>query len=208
MCAVMSTESQWITGAFGLGGVLVGGIITGGTGWFSERRILKREARVGAQLLRRELQTATRSISMGVKDRTWGPTRSLATKAWDEHQPALSVALKPADWIVVASAIAYIRDQTLPMLEIQAPGWQSNVVPLAEEYAEGLRPLWDDCRKAFVALHRASQAPSSFRDLGSLEAQLGEQAAISRPSPHRHAQAGGPILLRAIREKIRQWWPG
>jgi hypothetical protein len=201
----MSTESEWITGAFVLGGVLVGGVITVGTGWLSERRTLKREARVGAQLLRRELQTAARSISTGVKNKTWGPTRSLATKAWDDYQPALSVALKPADWIVVASAIAYIRDHTLPMLELEAPGWRMAVVPLSDEFAEGLRPLWDDCRKAFVALHRASQAPSSFRDLGSLEAQLGEEATISRPSPHRHTQARGPIVLRTIREKIKQW---
>lgn len=200
----LTVEAQWVTGAFGLGGVVVGGLITGGTGWLSARRRAKVEARVGAQLLRRQLQTVARSISQAIHSKTWGPTRSLSTTAWDDHQAALSVALTPRDWIVVASAIEYIRTQTIPILAFVAPGSGSASVPLTDEYVENLRPLWEDCRKAFVALHRASDAPPEYRDIGSLETQLGEsQLPVAPMAPHHHAQARGPLLIQAARERFK-----
>lgn len=134
-------------------------------------------------MLRRELQTVARSVSQALQNETWGPTRSLRTDAWDTYQLALETALKPEEWIIVASAIEYIRNQTEPMIEIFAPAWETEVVQLPPSFVEGLRPLWDDCRQAYLMLYCASKAPPAYRDLGTLDAQLGGPRRVPEGAP-------------------------
>jgi hypothetical protein len=170
----VGTEPGWIVGAFGLGGVVVGGLITTVGGWWAERRSTRSEARVGAQLLRRQLQTVARSSSQAVNTHTWGPTRSLDVDAWSTYQAGLVGGLRPAEWITVARTIEHIRE-TAALIELHAPNWKTEIVQLTPEFTQRFVPLWDDCRTAFIALYRASQAPSDHKDIGSLVAQLGYQ---------------------------------
>jgi hypothetical protein len=163
--------SEWIAGAFGLAGVIVGGSITTMTGIIGERRRERAEARVGAQLLRRELQTAARSASQGIRNLTWGPTRSLTTDAWDEYQQVLAISLTPEDWIAVAAVVENIRRVTLPMIDVLTPAWRAEVVPLPDGFVKELQHVYEDCRKAFGILHKLSQAPSEYRDFGGLDSQ-------------------------------------
>jgi hypothetical protein len=153
------------------------------------------------QLLRRQLQTVARSVSQAVKTKTWGPTRSLDVTAWDEHQAAFSAALAPCEWIVVAEAIEYIRTQTVPMVELHAPNWRTEVIPIGDGFVTTLEPVYDDCRKAFEALYRASKAPVQYRDLGPMAPADRMHAQLAPPpsQPHRHAVARGPILVRNFR---------
>jgi len=196
-------SSDWISGAFGLAGVIVGGSITSGASWIGDRRRTNLEARTAAQLLRRQLQTTARSVSQAIKTKSWGPTRSLDTSSWDEHQAAFASALKPSEWIVVASAIEYIRNQTAPMVELHAPNWRKEVVAVTDDFLTTLEPLWEDCRVAFVALHRASKAPDQYRDLGPLPApyRMNPEPLATPSRPHRHSVARGPIIAL----KLRAW---
>lgn len=135
----------------------------------SERRRERAEAHVGAQLLRRELQTAARSASQGISTTTWGPTRSLATDAWDDYQRVLAISLTPEDWITVAAIVENIRRVTVPMIDLHAPSWRFEVVSLPDGFVEELRQVYEDCRKAFRVLHDLSRAPSKYRGFGSIE---------------------------------------
>jgi hypothetical protein len=102
---------------------------------------------------------------------TWGPTRSLATDAWDEYPRVLAISLTPGDWIKVAAVVENIRRITLPMINLHAPSRRTEVTPLPDGFEKELRHVYDGCQEAFSILHSLSRAPSEYRDLGSLESQ-------------------------------------
>jgi hypothetical protein len=163
-----------VAGVFGLGGVIVGGLITAGIDVLSTGRTERRSAQVAARLLRRELMTVSRSVLSAVRSSTWGPTRSLATEAWDEYKAVFATSLTPDEWVTVASAVVQIRRIGQPVIAMHASGWESNIVVLDSDTVEVLRPLYDECRAAFTALYRISREPTSERALHTLEAASAE----------------------------------
>jgi len=166
----INTDEDWLAGVFGIGGVLVGGLLTAGVDVWKDWRAGRARARVGGRLLRRQLMTVASSVATAVRKGTWGPTRSFATSAWDDHASAFALSLSPEEWDVVANAIVNIRRTGQPTIDVHAPQWQAEVVPLEARVVAVLRPIYEDCRRAYAALHRVSQLPPHDQELPMLEA--------------------------------------
>jgi hypothetical protein len=96
-----------MTGAiFGLIGVVVGGLISGGLSLILEWRKERVAARVAARLIREDLLP----VSLGIEDvfggRAWlrDPDRRSREQSWVEHRSRLATVMKYEDYAAVVQA--------------------------------------------------------------------------------------------------------
>jgi len=91
---------------FGLIGVVVGGLISGGLSLILERRKERVAARVAARLVREDLLP----VSLGMEDvfsgRTWSqrPDRRSRERSWAEHRSRLATVMGYEDYAAVVQA--------------------------------------------------------------------------------------------------------
>jgi hypothetical protein len=109
--------------------------------------------------------TVARSLDMAVRNRTWGPTRSLETPAWSDYQSVFAQALKPQEWTTVASYVEQLRHIDRTLVAAHAPGSDIAVVALSDEVVESFRQSYGLCLSAYAALHRVSGEPQSVKEL-------------------------------------------
>lgn len=91
---------------FGLIGVVVGGLISGGISLILERRKEHVTARVAARLVREDLLP----VSLGIEDvfngRVWSqrPDRRSRERSWAEHRSRLATVMEYSDYASVVQA--------------------------------------------------------------------------------------------------------
>jgi hypothetical protein len=177
MTVIVNDGSDWIAGAFGLAGVIVGGLVTAGGVAIRDRRAERPSAQAAARILRRQLMTVASSVATVARLGTLGPTRSLDTSAWDTYAEVFAVALKPAESSTVGSAVTQIRRTGVSTIRMQGLDSETDVVSLSPNVVAVLSPIYGDCQAAFEALHRISREPASEKRLGTV-ASLSEIASV------------------------------
>jgi hypothetical protein len=87
--------SDWITAAFGLAGVVVGGALNGAITTVSERRRDDRAGRSAARLVLDELNAIGSITNGGVKAGVYGPEvlAGFPRSEWEEHRSLLADVL-------------------------------------------------------------------------------------------------------------------
>jgi hypothetical protein len=127
---------------FGLVGVIVGGLLTGGVQLWLEQRKEKRAVSRAKRLVQGELLNAIliyRSM-YSTASKTWpyypDPTTALPTSAWQEHRADLASVLDEQLWQELVWAYALIEvDRThLAVAKDSAPA-----IPLTEPVIEDLK---------------------------------------------------------------------
>jgi hypothetical protein len=89
---------------FGLLGVIVGGLVTGGVNYIMERRRERAELRQAKRLVADELLTVATQYSIMVEDREtpkkWSPSWAnlLPSTSWEQHKATLARGLSDKDW--------------------------------------------------------------------------------------------------------------
>jgi hypothetical protein len=121
---------------FGLVGVVVGALVTGGVEFLSERR---RDAALllkAARLVEAELDEAESAFKHALdQGRLWASQHQPSVPSWREYAPVLAEALGTSDWQVVESAVAIIRFATVR--EPEQPLGQEGIS--REDLQQGLR---------------------------------------------------------------------
>jgi hypothetical protein len=97
---------------FGLVGVVVGGVLSGGVGYALERRRATNAATVAARLLADELAFALWVLKIALDARRWSdvPRYDFGVDLWAEHRALLASKLSVADWIQVSAAFRRLHD--------------------------------------------------------------------------------------------------
>lgn len=95
---------------FGLIGVVVGGVLTGGADFALERSREKRRARASARLIHDALTDMSTFLEASIGMRTWleDPKKVLSTQAWDEQRGCLAEAPGFDGWYPVSAAWSFI----------------------------------------------------------------------------------------------------
>ena len=138
---------------FGLVGVVIGALITGGTNYVLQVRAERREIRAAARLMLQELTNSGDAIRYAIKlnDREFlhGAT---SENEWNRHHLFLARHLSDEEWDAVA--LAYGEGTVVVALieGLQADEWQSTAREIADGVDEGCRVLrarahrkgWDD----------------------------------------------------------------
>jgi hypothetical protein len=178
---------------FGLVGVALGGLITGGATYLVTRRNEKLEARASARLLQGELQliahrldresSALDSIAELEGERakprgnrvTVGSRRWLAEFSmdqWQEHQGRLAHVLDADDWYAVSSAYAAIGvGQDLAKLSFSTEKTDADYVRVLPRLGPLIEDLLRDVESGVLALSRLAGRRLTERDLGDPEAR-------------------------------------
>lgn len=96
---------------FGLAGVVIGGLITGGTQVWLEWRREKASTRAAARLLADDLGTARMFFEHCLTADKWvdTPQAILTADLWNEHKAALAAVRKFTPWYPVASAFTAVN---------------------------------------------------------------------------------------------------
>jgi hypothetical protein len=113
-------DPTFIVALIGLGGVLIGGLITAGANLALAVRREKVEAERDHQRRAIEVKRATRSIAFELKDirvcaelalrqKHWSPEFLFTTEAWQEFRGDIAPVLSEANWRVVAVAFLAVN---------------------------------------------------------------------------------------------------
>lgn len=97
---ILAVSQSVVTGLFGLGGVLVGGVVAGGADLYFHRRRESGEERQARRLIAEELRTTWIHAS-GVMDFGKWPNQIegfLPTERWHEYGPTLALRLPDSTW--------------------------------------------------------------------------------------------------------------
>jgi hypothetical protein len=147
---------------FGLIGVVVGGLLTGGTQLWLERRRERYAVSRAKRLVSGELLSAIlimRTI-YNTPSKTWpyfqDPDTALQTSAWQEHRTHLATVLTEEVWerLVMAYTVLEIDRGRLHLANDTGPD-----VPLTDEVVEGFERSVSE----LVALRRELDGKSSVR---------------------------------------------
>jgi hypothetical protein len=95
---------------FGLIGVVVGAIVTGGFEWFFTRRRERASARTGARLIQLELQDRVQVIDQWVSIRRVEPLWWKPREQWSIQSPVLAATLNGPQWEAVSRAYQEFED--------------------------------------------------------------------------------------------------
>jgi len=102
--------SGWITAAFGLGGVLVGGVVNAGVAMFNDWRAREHGVRSAARLVRTEVQLISNVAGASLVSNTYGPklVDGLPKAEWDANRQVLADGLKSSAWGAVSDVYTAI----------------------------------------------------------------------------------------------------
>jgi hypothetical protein len=92
------------TGAFTLGGVVVGGTITGTMTYVLTRRGERRLARAAARLVLEDAFQTGRALNRVLDDGKWYPMDDVTLDQWHKHRDTFASELRPEDWRCVDEA--------------------------------------------------------------------------------------------------------
>jgi hypothetical protein len=94
---------------FGLIGVVVGALITGGMSFWSERRRESAELRAALRILDEEIGIAIAGISACLELRHWHPRMSeIALEDWPASRGIIAARLNSVDWMAISNANAVV----------------------------------------------------------------------------------------------------
>jgi hypothetical protein len=95
---------------FGLVGVIVGAVVTGGVEFVAERRREAALLRKAARLVEAELDEAATIFEGALEDgKLWSGSNRPEVPSWREYAPVLAEGLDTDDWGVVEAAAAITR---------------------------------------------------------------------------------------------------
>lgn len=111
---------DWIPAAFGLLGVIVGGLITAVSSYYldlrRERTTNERDSRNyaieikrAARLIELELRVAQADVEAVIEQKTWLPKFQPKTEEWQKHSSVIATALSSYDWAILTEAIVAIE---------------------------------------------------------------------------------------------------
>ena len=138
---------------FGLIGVVVGALMTGGTQLFLERRREQRDLRRAKRLVTGELLHASLIFRNLAKLKSWpafpDASTMLPTSAWQENRAHLAGALDEDLWnqLVTAYSVLEIDRARLTTAKDISPG-----TPLTDEVIEGMKETARDLERLRRAL--------------------------------------------------------
>jgi hypothetical protein len=96
---------------FGLIGVVIGALVTGGVTFFLEWRRERAALRAGLRLVGEELKDMLLEVQIMVDMRAWGPPEvrqglggRISHEQWDRHRDVFAAQLSPTDWVKIAGA--------------------------------------------------------------------------------------------------------
>jgi hypothetical protein len=190
---------------FGLVGVALGGLITGGATYLVTRRNEKLEARASARLLQGELQLiAHRLESEGqaldriaeleaepakprARNRDTAGSRLLLAEfsmdQWQEHQGRLAHVLDADDWYAVSSAYAAIGvGQDLAKLSFSTEKTDADYVRVLPLLGPLIEDLLRDVESGVLALSRLAGRRLTERDLRDAGARQAARSGRRRRS--------------------------
>jgi len=165
----MNTPVPWylnpllLTPAFGLLGVVIGGVITFGSSYFLDKSRAKREVKCGARLIALELVSVRSVANSCVEKKTWPDPNvpallSLSTEGRQKYLAAIAPDLPNDAWLSVAIAlqaadafkmiIGQIKDRTIAIPDDAAESF----LPLIENMDKGRRALWQVTHEKRVVL--------------------------------------------------------
>jgi hypothetical protein len=99
---------------FGLIGVVVGALITGGTSFWSEKRRESAELRAALRILDDEIESAIAGISACLELRHWHPRiREIVLEDWPRSRGIIAARLNSVDWMAVSNANAVVTAITI-----------------------------------------------------------------------------------------------
>jgi len=109
--------TDWGAGAFGIAGVVIGGVITTGTtAWVQgradkrTRRAEERELAATCSLLHSDLREVRSSLKAVERDQAWNaPIGDQWLSAWQDRAPALAGGISRADFEAVAEGFLIAR---------------------------------------------------------------------------------------------------
>jgi hypothetical protein len=124
---------------FGLIGVVVGALVTGGVTWTLARRREQRDVRAAARLLRNDLLKAEGMLSHALNESRWWPRdRELPTSLWREERRYLAAELENFDdWEPIGRAFTELEELSL---YVEVRSLEADLGALSVEY----RPVSDD----------------------------------------------------------------
>jgi hypothetical protein len=93
---------------FGLLGVIVGGLVNGGVGFWARTHNLRNERRVSARLVYEELHAISTALSVGGDHRVALEDMPILTPEWVEHRMTLARSLNHREWAEVSGAYAAV----------------------------------------------------------------------------------------------------
>lgn len=97
------------TGAFALGGVIIGGSVSGTVTYVLARRVERRTARAAARLVRADATQTSYALRAVLDDRTWRPIKFVTMEQWNRHRDTFADHLRNEDWKCVEDAYADLQ---------------------------------------------------------------------------------------------------
>jgi hypothetical protein len=102
---VSAETAAWIAVVGAIGGALVGATAGGGITFLLERIRQRREAVVGARLVRNDLFVAATQLKSGEDGGKWWIFYEMSMEGWHAHRAALAAELTPEQFEVVSHAV-------------------------------------------------------------------------------------------------------
>ncbi|MGH8834336.1 MAG: hypothetical protein ACRDWG_04985 [Actinomycetes bacterium] len=99
---------------FGLIGVVIGALVTGGVTYALARRQESVDMRAGLRLVGEEYKDLLFVVNLlvawleevadnPIPPSAWGPWRGVSTRQWEQHRALLAARLSPADWDLITN---------------------------------------------------------------------------------------------------------
>jgi hypothetical protein len=149
---VSGETAAWIAVLGALGGGLIGATAGGLVDFILERVRERREAMVGARIVRSDLAMAASQLKPAEADGKWWVYFETPMEGWEAHRTALSASLTPEQFEVVTQAVVEL-ERFGKMMEVApiAPGASYREVASATS-VKALRTMRSNATAAFNTL--------------------------------------------------------
>ncbi len=133
---------------FGLLGVIVGGLLNGGVGLFTEHRRRKAEAKVAARLLYSEIEGNQLTSYLTLSAGKWTHAKvGFSVEEWNLHRTVLASVLSDDDWTAMDNYYATAVTLALMLTHAEA---DSPVDAQGQANLEGMRKRGNEARKVIL----------------------------------------------------------
>lgn len=148
---VSGETAAWIAVVGALGGALIGATVGGIVDFILERVRERREALVGARLVRDDIAIAASLLKEAEDDGKWWVWFETPMDGWHAHRTALGARLTPEEFEVVTQSVVELErlGKAMDQSPIQ-PGSGYRDIPAADK----LRVMRGDATAAFNTLQR------------------------------------------------------